>query len=139
MINTEYGAAIGPNDKPPLQSTVVIGKAQTACAQSFALWQQTTKEFTRHNHSLRTLFVTFNRTQVNIDRASTPRSLYYCLFAPRIYSVFLHAHSVRGEPRIPAQCQRSGCNSTVFVKCWRSTSITCVPHLQTSMLQQLGL
>ena len=40
------------------------------------------------------------------------RSLCYCLFAPRIYSAFLRAHSVRGEPRIPAQCQRSGCNKS---------------------------
>jgi len=38
------------------------------------------------------------------------RSLYYCLFAPHIRSVFLRAHSVRGEPRISAQRQQSGCN-----------------------------
>jgi len=41
----------------------------------------------------------------------TPRSLCCCLIAPRIYSVFLCAHSVRGELRNPAQRQQSGCNS----------------------------
>jgi len=44
------------------------------------------------------------------NKGHTPRSLYYCLFAPRIYSPFLRAHYVRREPRIPAQRQRSGCN-----------------------------
>ena len=38
--------------------------------------------------------------------------LYYCLFAPHIYGVVLRAHSVRGEPRISVQRQRSGCNSS---------------------------
>jgi len=32
------------------------------------------------------------------DHAS--QSLSYCLFAPHAYDVVLHAHSVRGEPRI---------------------------------------
>ena len=50
-------------------------KSREAYAQSFALWQQATIEFTCHDHSPRTLVVTFNRTQVNIGRASTPRSL----------------------------------------------------------------
>jgi len=27
----------------------------------------------------------------------------------------------------------------VFVKCWSSASVTCVPHLRPSMLQQFGL
>ena len=65
--------------------------------QSFALWQQGTIEFTYHDHSPRTLIVTFNGSQVNIGRASTPRSLFYCLFAPHRYGDVLHAHPVRGE------------------------------------------
>jgi len=34
------------------------------------------------------------------NRVHPTRSLYYCLFAPHTRGVFLHAHSVRGEPRI---------------------------------------
>jgi len=34
------------------------------------------------------------------NRDHPTRSLYYCLFAPHIYSVFLHAHPVRGESHI---------------------------------------
>ena len=50
-------------------------KSRAAYAQSFALWQQATVEFTCHDHSPRTLVVTFNRSQANIGRASTPQSL----------------------------------------------------------------
>jgi len=67
-------------------------KSQAAYAQSFALWQQATIEFTCHYHSQRMLVVTFNRPQVNIGRASTPRSLYYCLFAPHICMVLFFTH-----------------------------------------------
>jgi len=49
-------------------------------------------EFTCHDHSPRTLVVTFNRSQVNIGRASTPRSLFYCLFAPLICMVLFFTH-----------------------------------------------
>ena len=87
------------------------GKSWAACAQSFALWQQATIEITRHDHSWRTLVIMFNRSHVSIGRASTSHSFYYCLFMPRIYDVFLCAHSVRGEPRTPAQRQRSGCDN----------------------------
>jgi len=45
----------------------------------------------------------------NGDHAS--QTLYYCLFAPCIYIVFLRPHSVRGEPRVPTQRHRRGCNS----------------------------
>jgi len=62
-------------------------KSRAACVQSFALWQQATIEFTCHDHSPRMLVVTFNRSQVNIGRASTPQSLFYCLFAPHICMV----------------------------------------------------
>jgi len=71
-------------------------KSWAAYAQSFALWQQATIEFTCHDHSPRTLVVMFNGSQVNIGRASTPRSLYYCFFAPHICMVlfFMHIPSV---------------------------------------------
>jgi len=59
-------------------------KARTASAQGFKLWQQATMEITCHDHSPRTLVITFNRSQV-IGRDYTPRSLYYCLFAPHMY------------------------------------------------------
>ena len=57
-------------------------------------------EFTCHDHSSHTLVVTFNRSHVSIGRNYTPRSLFYCLFAPPIYGVVLRAHSVRGESHI---------------------------------------
>ena len=34
------------------------------------------------------------------NRGHPTRSLYYCLFAPHTYSVFLHAHPVRGKSYI---------------------------------------
>jgi len=67
-------------------------KSRAAYAQSFALSQQATVEFTCHDHSPRTLVVTFNRSQVNISRASTPRSLFYCLFEPHIWMVLFFTH-----------------------------------------------
>jgi len=54
----------------------------------------------RRDHSPRTLVIMFNHSQVNIGKASTPQSLYYCLFAPRIYGVVVCAYSICGEPRI---------------------------------------
>jgi len=68
-------------------------KSRAAYAQSFALWKQATIEFTCHDHSPRTLVVTFNDSPVNIGRASTPRSLYYCLFAPHIWMVLFFTHT----------------------------------------------
>ena len=53
-----------------------------ASAQSFALRQQATIEFTYHDRSPLTLVITFNRSHVSIDRDYTTRSLYYCLFTP---------------------------------------------------------
>jgi len=49
------------------------------------------------------------------NRVHTPRSLYYCLFAPHTYiayGVVLGSHSVRGESHI----QRRGCNTIIIVK-----------------------
>jgi len=81
-------------------------KARAACAQSFALWQQAT-ETTRRDHSTRTLDIMFNRSQVNIGRAYTPRPLYYCSFAPLTYGccssrtprLWWVAHSTQRQPR----------------------------------------
>jgi len=80
-------------------------KSRAACAQSFAPWQQATIEFTCHDHSLRTLVATFNGSQVNIGRASTPRSLFYCLFAPHVsmllfftYIPFVVNHTINATP-----------------------------------------
>ena len=67
-------------------------KSRAACAQSFALWQQATIEFTCLDHSPRTLVVTFNRSHARIIRDYTPRSLYYCLFAPHICMVLFFTH-----------------------------------------------
>jgi len=64
-------------------------KARAASAQSFALWQQATIEITRSVHFI-----------IACSRYAYIR-------------VFLRALSVRGEPRIPTQRQRSGCNTTV--------------------------
>jgi len=98
-------------------------KARAACAQSFTLCQQARIEITRRDHSSRVLVVTFNRSHVSIGRACTPRTLYYCLFAPHIYRCcssrtlrsWWIAHS--------AQRQRSVCNSCmtdVFENSWRT-------------------
>jgi len=38
------------------------------------------------------LVVTFNRSHARIIRDYTPRSLYYCLFAPHICMVLLFTH-----------------------------------------------
>jgi len=56
---------------PMVVTNVAIGKARAAYAQSFALWQQATTEFTCHDHSPRTLVATFNRSQVNISKHAT--------------------------------------------------------------------
>ena len=80
-------------------------KSRAAYAQSFALWQQATIEFTCHDHSPRTLVITFNRSHDSIGRASTPRSLYYSLFAPLISMVlfftripFVVIHTINATP-----------------------------------------
>ena len=67
-------------------------KSRAAYARSFALWQQATTEFTCHDHSPRPLVVTFNGSPDNIGRASTPRSLYHCMFAPHIWMMLFFTH-----------------------------------------------
>ena len=85
--------------------------ARAASARSFALWQQSN------------------------NRDPAPQSLYYCLFAPCIYSVFLCLHSVRGEPCISAQRQRSGCNSAIAIitKYWLSCQLCLTTHLKRAV------
>jgi len=61
-----------------MKAIVAIGKARAACAQSFALWQQATIEFTCHDHSI------------------IACSCHIC-------GVFLHAHPVHGESHISTQ------------------------------------
>ena len=67
-------------------------KSRAAYAQSFALWQQATIEFTCHDHSSRMLVVTFNHPYARIIRDYTPRSLHCCLFAPHICMVLFFTH-----------------------------------------------
>jgi len=54
-------------------------------------------EFTRHDHSLRMLVITFNRSHACIIRDYTPRSLLLLVRTTYMNDVVLHAHPVRGE------------------------------------------
>ena len=67
-------------------------KSRAAYAQSFALWQQATIEFTCDDHSSRTLLLRSLVDIVSITRDYTPRSLFYCLFAPHIWMVLFFTH-----------------------------------------------
>jgi len=67
-------------------------QSRAAYAQSFALWQQATIEFTCHDHSSRTLLLRSIVDIVSITRDYTPRSLCYCLFAPHICMVLFFTH-----------------------------------------------
>ena len=67
-------------------------KSRAAYARSFALWQQATIEFTCHDHSSRTLLLHSIVDIVSITRDYTPRSLFYCLFAPHICMVLFFTH-----------------------------------------------
>ena len=88
-------------------------KSRAAYAQSFALWQQATIEFTCHDHSSRTLLLRSVVDIVSITRNYTPWSLYYCLFAPHMNGVVLHAHPVRGK----SHNQRSTTGEVAIVLC----------------------
>ena len=67
-------------------------KSRAAHAQSFALWQQATIEFTCHDHSSRTLLLRSIVDIVSITRDYTPRSLSYWLFAPHMCMVLFFTH-----------------------------------------------
>jgi len=58
-----------------------------------------------------TLVVTLNPSHVSISRASTPRSLYYCLFAPHIYGCYSSPTSHSWWIAHSTQRQRRGCNN----------------------------
>jgi len=88
-------------------------KARAASAQSFTLWvwwQQATIEIMRRNHSSRTLVIMFNRSQVSTGKDSTPQSLYYCLFAPRISGCYSSRTSRSWWTAHLTQRRRRGCN-----------------------------
>jgi len=55
----------------------------------------------------------FNRSHVNIGRASTPRSLFYCLFAPHICMVLFFRHTRSWWITHLTQHHRRGCNSSL--------------------------
>jgi len=74
-------------------------KARAASAQSFTLWQQATRDH-------------------------PTRSLYYCLFAPRIYGGYSSCTSRSCWIAHSTQCQPRGCNS-VYVY-FEVTCVTCV-------------
>ena len=106
-------------------------KSRAAYAQSFALWQQATIEFTCHDHSPRTLVVTFNDSQVNIGRSSTPRSLFHCLFAPHICMVlffthipFVVNHTINATP--PERLQHGLSGLMLGVRGWPQGKWSCV-------------
>jgi len=87
-------------------------KSRSAYAQSFALWQQATIEFTCHDHSPRTLVVTFNGSQVNIGRAS--RHDHSFIACSRHIYVWCCSSRTSRSWRITQSTQhhRRGCNST---------------------------
>jgi len=125
-------------------------KSRAAYAQSYTLWQQATIEFTCHDHSLGTLVIMFNRSHVNIGRASTPRSLFYCFFAPHISIVlffthipFVVNHTIKATPperlqQHPLLFTTNRTNRTLFV--WRLNSAwPSHPGLSTILLTCLSL
>jgi len=63
-------------------------KSRAACAQSFALWQQATIEFTCHDHSI-------------------------IACSCHISGVVLGAHSVRGEPHIQRNANQEVATSSL--------------------------
>ena len=87
-----------PSYNEPHRSHVLCVKAEPGT--TFTSWSQ-------HHFVARGKRAKLRTVATSNNRDHTPRSLCYCLFAPRIYSDFLRAHHVRGEPRITAQRQRS--------------------------------
>jgi len=106
-------------------------KARVASARSITLlWQQATIEITCHDHSSRTLVVTFNRSHANM-RDYMPQSLYYCLFTPHIYGCCSSHISRSWRITHSMQRQRRGCkNITVNMVKWAVTS---------AVVQEVGL
>jgi len=66
--------------------------SRAAYAQSFALWQEATIEFTCHDHSPRMLVVTFNRSHRQYhQRLHAMITLLLLVRATYMYGVVLHA------------------------------------------------
>jgi len=63
------------------------------------------------NHSLRTLVILINRSQISIGRDSVPQSLCYCMFVPHIYGCCSLCTSCSWWIADSTQCQRRGCNN----------------------------
>jgi len=118
-------------------------KSRAAYAQIFALWQQATMEFTCHDHSSRTLVITFNPSHVSIGRTYTPRSLCYCLFAPHMCMVlffthipFVVNHTTNATPPERLQQCPAPVNQQIQLKfCWkipRLINILCILQAYTN-------
>ena len=100
-----------------------VRKSRAACAQSFAMWQQATIEMTRRDNSRShrqqaqsTVHQVHKHYWRSVTMITPSGSLYYCLFAPHIHSVFLHAHPVRGESHI--LCNATGEVATQLIAKW---------------------
>jgi len=86
-------------------------KARAACVWSFTLWHQATIDIACHDHSWRTLLLRSVVHIVSITRDYTPRSLFYCLFAPHIYGCYSSRTSRSWWITHSTQRQRRGCNN----------------------------
>jgi len=98
-------------------------KSRATYAQSFALWQQATIEFTWHDHSLRTLLLRSIVHIVDITRDYTPRSLCYCLFAPHICMGLSSGTSRSWWITQSTQHHRRGCNSIMPLRLHNHASV----------------
>jgi len=112
-----------------LNDTVAIRKPERASAQSFALWQQATIEFTCHDHSPRTLVITCNRSHVNIGRTSTPRSLSLLVHATYIYCCSSRTSRSWWITQ-STQRQRRGCN--IHTQCGFRHGRSATDHISLS-------
>ena len=75
-------------------------KSRAAYAQSFALWQLATIEFTCHDHSSHTLLLRSIIDIVRSQRLHATITLLLLVHATYMYGVVLHAHPIRGESHI---------------------------------------
>jgi len=112
IFGSGYRSACGPSHFKPFTDTVKIGKPE---------WQ-----VRKASHC---------GSKQQLDHLT--RSLYYCLFAPPIYSVVLHAHPVRGESHIqrnaigevatisPPFYNKPHCSHVPCVKAESGTTFTC--------------
>jgi len=63
----------------------------------------------------------FRTVAASNNRIYSTKSLYYCLFAPHINGVVLHAHSVRGESRIQRNTSAEVVTAPMFCTCYAET------------------